>query len=111
MRNAPGMIDGIHRFNVQCVACGNLPQQTSSKMVLRDQLKAGPEITHYCVNCATVAGMSGCLPRSGSGAAREPRQELKDLRIRTLVVVHRRHRIGESGAARWNDARCNCGER
>ena len=45
------MIDGIHRFNVQCTGCGNLPQQAPSKTVLRDQLKAGAEITHYCVSC------------------------------------------------------------
>ena len=45
------MIDGIHRFNVQCTTCGTQPQQVSSKMVLRDKLKTGAEITNYCVTC------------------------------------------------------------
>ncbi len=45
------MIDGLHKFTAQCTTCGNQPQQTSSKMVLRDQLKTGTEITNYCVSC------------------------------------------------------------
>ena len=45
------MIDGLHRFNVHCTGCGNLPQQTSYRTVLRDQLKTGTKITHYCVDC------------------------------------------------------------
>ena len=51
MRNLPAMIDGLHRFSVQCTTCGTQQQQTSSKMVLRDKLKTGTEITNYCVTC------------------------------------------------------------
>ena len=45
------MPDEIHRFAVQCIDCGKLPLQARSMNSLRERLKSGNEIFHYCSNC------------------------------------------------------------
>jgi hypothetical protein len=45
------MTDAIHAFSVQCLGCGNVATQRRSDTMLREQLKIGEEITHYCAKC------------------------------------------------------------